>query len=672
MKAAVRCLTSSDGIEILSVKRLPIRVLAPLLFGIPVLIVGVWLSMTWNRQSQKAVTQLAEQSIDEIHRTTSDKIADVLSIPVQVCQVNKHLVTSKALPLDDLAAWRPTFVHESKTFDMLSAVSWGGADGRTVWVSRYADGSTYWAIKSDSSSELMEEWQLNSDGEVLQDTRNQFEFRLQTRPWFETPRDAKRPTWSDPYVWVGGGSDVETTLGISYGIPLYHADRSLMGIVDADYSLNDLSRYLGELKIGKTGMAFMLTSDRKLLATSDGTKIISLEGNQLPATESENPKIQAAARFLESQDSQYDVSTNINVDGEVFYLHASQVGREVGLDWQLLTIVPEDDFVGDINAEFARSWIISLVAVVLAVGLGLIAAQWLVRPLTNIGDSVRRIGQGDLETRLDIQHAPEYTHLAAEINKMAEGLQDRLRMQKSLSLAMEVQRNLLPSESPQIKGLDIAGHSTYCDETGGDYYDFLDVGGTDEDTAVLVIGDVMGHGVAAALLMATARGILRSRCAVPGSLADFLNHLNEMLVIDTNGERFMTMLLITLSAKKDTIRWASAGHGPPIIYTPKDGRFPELDGGGLPLGLMEGEEYAEYWQPNIHAGTVILATTDGLEETMNEAGEQFGKERLQELIRDNAEKTSEEISQIIRQALVGYRGAGSQDDDLTFVVAKVL
>ncbi len=655
----------------MSVTRLPIRVLAPLLFGVPVLMVGVWLSLTWNRQSHEAVTQLAEQSIDEIHRTTAGKIADVLSIPVQVCQINKHLVTTRALPPDDLASWRPTFVRESKTFDMLSAVSYGGADGRTVWVSRYADGSTYWAIKNDSSSEMMEEWKLNSDGEVLQASRNSFEFRLESRPWFQTPRNAKRPSWSHPYVWVGGGDGDETTLGISYGIPLYHADRSLMGVVDADYSLTDLSNYLGKLQIGKTGMAFMLSSDGKLLATSDGTEIISSQGSQLPAAECDNPKILAAVKYLDENVSGGDIATHIDLNGQTFYLHASEVGREVGLDWQLLTIVPEDDFVGDIQAEFARSWIISLVAVLLAVGLGLVAARWLVQPLTSISNSVRRIGQGDLDTRLDIQHAPEYTHLATEINKMAEGLQDRLRMQKSLSLAMEVQRNLLPSESPQIKGLDIAGHSTYCDETGGDYYDFLDVGGTDEDTAVLVIGDVMGHGVAAALLMATARGILRSRCAVPGSLADFLNHLNDMLVVDTNGERFMTMLLITMSAKKDTIRWASAGHGPPIVYTPHDDKFPELDGGGLPLGLMEGEEYAEYWQPNIQPGTVILATTDGLEETMNEAGEQFGKQRLEELVRANAAKSSEEISQIIRQALVGYRGSGSQDDDLTFVVAKV-
>jgi serine phosphatase RsbU (regulator of sigma subunit) len=94
-----------------------------------------------------------------------------------------------------------------------------------------------------------------------------------------------------------------------------------------------------------------------------------------------------------------------------------------------------------------------------------------------------------------------------------------MRLRHSLALAQEVQQNLLPSGTPNIKGLDIAGHATYCDETGGDYYDFLKIAGQPDTTAAIVVGDVVGHGVAAAMLMATARGILLSRCRTPGSLA---------------------------------------------------------------------------------------------------------------------------------------------------------
>ena len=184
-------------------------------------------------------------------------------------------------------------------------------------------------------------------------------------------------------------------------------------------------------------------------------------------------------------------------------------------------------------------------------------------------------------------------------------------MRKSLSLAMEVQRNLLPSESPSFRGLDITGHSTYCDETGGDYYDFLDVIDADEDSAVIAVGDVMGHGVAAAMLMATARGILRSRCSVRGSLSDFLVHLNSMLVPDTGGYRFMTMLLMTVNGRTREIRWSSAGHGAPLVYDPVEDAFVELEGASLPLGLVAGTEYEEYVHQGLPPGSLLLVATDG-------------------------------------------------------------
>jgi sigma-B regulation protein RsbU (phosphoserine phosphatase) len=134
----------------------------------------------------------------------------------------------------------------------------------------------------------------------------------------------------------------------------------------------------------------------------------------------------------------------------------------------------------------------------------------------------------------------------------------------------------------------------------------------------------------------------------------------------------MTMLLITLSAKRDELRWASAGHGPPIVYDPVSDAFPPLEGGGLPLGIEAAADYSEYGQPGIGSGTIILASTDGLTETMNQKGELFGEDRLLDLLRVNANKRASEISEAIRESLAEYRGPVAQDDDLTFVVAKVL
>ncbi|MEZ6069066.1 MAG: SpoIIE family protein phosphatase [Pirellulales bacterium] len=678
------------------ISRVPITVVAPLVVGVPVLVVGVWLSVMWNQQSRDAVTQLADRNIEQIQAMAATKVADELSIPLRICQLNEHLITSGALDPADLASWRPTLVREADAFDMLSAISGGSADGRTAWVSRYADGSFYWAVKDDPTQSEMSEWRVNvdrsddniaddesadeesgddesGDSDLAAEPSSTFDFDLFSRPWYQAPRDARRPTWSEPYVWVGGVDSAGTTLGISYGIPLYDDAGGLLGVIDADFSLNDLSTFLRSIEIGKTGMAVLMTGDNKLLAASSDVPLVDDAGERIDALASSDPVIVAAAKFAEEQtDDKSAGHSEIVVDGNVHFIRASSVGDRLGLDWTLLTIIPEQDSVADIEAEFRRSWIASLAGVALALMVGLVAARWLVAPLVKVVTAVRRIGQGDLETRVEIHHAPEYMKLAEEINEMTVGLQDRLRMRESLSLAMEVQKNLLPSESPSVKRLDIAGHSTYCDETGGDYYDFLDVSGADDETAVIAVGDVMGHGVAAAMLMATARGILRSRCSVPGSLADFLSHLNEMLVPDTQGERFMTMLLITVSATRDELRWASAGHGPPMIYDADADRFLDIDGGGLPLGLFDEAEYDEYVESGVKAGFIILAATDGVCETKGEDGELFGNERLERLVRQHARRTSDEISEAIRDAVAQFRGPSGQDDDVTFVIAKVV
>ncbi|MGP1257265.1 MAG: PP2C family protein-serine/threonine phosphatase, partial [Kiloniellales bacterium] len=424
-------------------------------------------------------------------------------------------------------------------------------------------------------------------------------------------------------------------------------------------------------EVGQTGVAALLDRNGALLAVSNDTPVTTRDGDRIAAADAADWRLAEAAQRLGEGHVVEDRHAEMLIAGEPHLTLASSIGGGVGLDWTLLTVIPERDFTAAIDAGFRRSSIASAVAVALAAAVGVLAARWLVAPLLTIVRGVRRIGQGDLDTEVAIRHAPEYEGLASEINEMTAGLRDRMRMRESLSLAMEVQRNLLPSDSPSVRGLDIAGHSTYCDETGGDYYDFLDVSDADENAAVVAIGDVMGHGVAAAMLMATARGILRSRASVPGSLADFLDHLNEMLVADTQGMRFMTMQLMTIDATRREIRWASAGHGAPIVYDAATDSFPEYEGWGLPLGIMAGESYREHVERGLAPGSIILAATDGLWETKGEDKSLFGMDRLRDLLRTNAKRSSAEISEAIRDALAEHRGAAAQDDDLTFVVIRV-
>ena len=342
------------------------------------------------------------------------------------------------------------------------------------------------------------------------------------------------------------------------------------------------------------------------------------------------------------------------------------------MNWLTVTVVPERDFLDEVYALGRRSLYFGVAAVLATLLLGVALASISVRPILELVTHVRRIGAGNLDDQLHLDYSPEFVQLSEEINPMTDGLRDRMRVRHSLALAMKVQQALLPSTTPKLDGLDISGHSTYCDETGGDYYDFLDVAGLSEKSVSIALGDVMGHGVAAAMLMATARGVLRSRCQEPGSLSELLNHMNRMLVEDTGGERFMTMLLLTIDMETHKMRWSSAGHEAPILYDGERGVFVELQAeGSLPLGPFEEANYEEYCVDDIRSGQIYIISTDGLWEAHNEQDEQFGKGRLHDLLRRLADCSAYEIGHRIRAELVAFRGQSRPDDDVTFVIVKV-
>src|SRR5262249_54138774 len=157
-----------------------------------------------------------------------------------------------------------------------------------------------------------------------------------------------------------------------------------------------------------------------------------------------------------------------------------------------------------------KSLILGAIAVLVTLVLGIWIALWLLKPIVAVVTHARRVGAGELEARITRRDYQEVSQLSTALNEMADGLQDRMRLRHALSLAMEVQQSLLPRGTPRVHGLDVAARSKYCDETGGDYYDYLEVEGMGPNRLLIALGDVMGHGIAAAMLMATARGILRS------------------------------------------------------------------------------------------------------------------------------------------------------------------
>ncbi|NMC48454.1 MAG: PP2C family protein-serine/threonine phosphatase, partial [Desulfovibrio sp.] len=264
----------------------------------------------------------------------------------------------------------------------------------------------------------------------------------------------------------------------------------------------------------------------------------------------------------------------------------------------------------------------------------------------------------------------ELAELGGIFNDMAPQLADRVRMRESLELAMEVQHRLLPKAPPRVPGLDMAALSIYCDETGGDYYDFFTFTGKKSGRLGVVVGDVTGHGVGAALLMATARALLRPRAEEGGTPGEVMAGVNRDLTLDTMGTgRFMTLFYLEIDQATHRLAWARAGHDPALLYDPRSGTFLELDGRGVPLGVVEDASYEDKSATGVPAGAMLVIGSDGIWETRGPDGEMFGKDRLRDIVRDKAAAGSKAVLEAVVQALDDFRGDCPQEDDVTLVVA---
>ena len=260
----------------------------------------------------------------------------------------------------------------------------------------------------------------------------------------------------------------------------------------------------------------------------------------------------------------------------------------------------------------------------------------------------------------------------AAIGKMVF-VTDMTEHKKTLALAGKVQRSLLPHRNPRIDGLDISGKNVPCNEIGGDYFDFFWDPDTPGSPLTVVVGDITGHGVDSALLMATARAFLRMRASQGGTIKEIVTEMNRHLTEDVyDTGNFMTLFYLTIDAGKKCIEWIRAGHDPAWLFDPEHGSVEELKGPGLAIGIDRNFAYQTNRKTGLKTGQVIVVGTDGLWEGHNKSGKMFGKHRLKEIIRKNAAYSAETISDKIFQAYTHFIQGTQPEDDVTLVTVKLI
>jgi serine phosphatase RsbU (regulator of sigma subunit) len=304
------------------------------------------------------------------------------------------------------------------------------------------------------------------------------------------------------------------------------------------------------------------------------------------------------------------------------------------------------------------------------------ALVWVIDDLVNAQSYARlTIPIWNLATKLLILVV--FGHIGARFRDAVE--REKMVVQESarreMAIAKDVQELLFPDVIPRLDTLTFSVHCLPAQEIGGDYYDFIPL---DSRRLAIVVADVAGKGVAAALLMARLQGLVRSTAVELGAqVTDFVTTLNQEMMLRT-GRSYVTLFYACYDDETRELRYSNAGHPPPLLVRAPNGtndEFPErvalLESGGPVIGLLPNAVFQES-SVRLGQGDVLTFYTDGISETTNTKDEEFGDERLRQTLLAHADLAPAELQERIFKELDAFRGAAPQHDDMTLVIAKAV
>ena len=309
----------------------------------------------------------------------------------------------------------------------------------------------------------------------------------------------------------------------------------------------------------------------------------------------------------------------------------------------------------------------------LAIALAVSKAKSLTDPITSLIHAGRQLAAGDYEARVQVTADDELGQLGQVFNDIGPQLRERETMKESLQLAGAVQKSLLPKQTPDLECFDVAGQCLYCDETGGDYYDFIDLSDIHPQKCSVVLGDVSGHGVGAALLMASVRGIMHSEIKHSAcDLVKLLDSINQQVIEDTEDDRFVTLFHGILDDRNRSFIWSSAGHEPAYWYHMAENTFEELPNTGMPIGVIPDAVFDQAGPITPQSGDLIIIGTDGIWEARDEHDAFFGKEPFFKTIQEHAQATAQQLCAAVIDEVAAFVGPGDRTDDITLIVIKAV
>ncbi|MCK5685607.1 SpoIIE family protein phosphatase [bacterium] len=637
------------------------------------------LVIVWNtyKNNSNAVLSLSDDLMGKVTEIVVFKTGNYMEPAATVTRFTASIpsiLENGIIGNDDLENYSIKVLKYYKQYAMFN---FGDEKGNFVMLKKMNDGTIATKIINRNNDPVTVTWKYrNVVGKVIKNEVLPYDnYDPRLRPWYIGAKKTGDAYWTDPYVFF-----TDKKIGVSASYPVFSKNKDFLGVIGIDIDLDLISKFLKKLRIGKTGAVILINNSDQIFAYRDVSKIIRKDGDKFrPVNVNEFEEEWIKQAVLNHKKSNVD-KFNYKFNGKKYIASLSKISESFGNDWKIVVVVPEDDFLGPLRKTNKLTVGFAFMILLFGVVIATMISKRVSRPIMYLTENIRKLGQGDLDVKLDVGSQMETAQLALAFNKMSDDLTLHIqelkkstakneRFKTELDIAAKLQRSLLPVESPDIKNFDIAGTSIPALEVGGDYYGYINFS---ENELGVGIGDAAGKGLGAAMFVASCRAANMAISMKTQDLPTILEITNNLLVKDAeNNYMFVTFFASILHSKERAITYSNAGHNPPILIRADSQKIEELTEGGIVMGIFKDSQY-EAVKIQLEVGDLLFYFTDGVIEAKSPENEFFGKEYLIKLLKENMEKSASEILSLIKSEVFKFTDIAEQFDDVTMIVVKVV
>ena len=512
---------------------------------------------------------------------------------------------------------------------------------------------------------------LRNDGEILTTQEGNEHYEYFYMDWYQLCKLLDRPVWTEPFIDYNPEDIYSKDMIASYCKPIKDKSGKYVGTISVDLSLTWLSNTISAVKPYPHSYSIMIGQGGTFFVHPDSTKLFF----HTIFTETLEPEDTALTALGHAMQRGEEGMRQLVIDGQESYVFYKPLGNT---GWSVAIVCPESDIFGAFN-RLRRAVTIAVLAgllLLLLVSIQIITRE--LKPLRRLADQAGIIAKGNFDEalpesgrvdeigQLSQSFSDMQRSLAGYIEELKQTTAQKASIESELKVASDIQMSMVPRIFPAFPNrpdIDLYASMTPAKEVGGDLYDFF----VQDERLYFCVGDVSGKGIPASLFMAVTRNLFRIVAQQGRSPEEIATQINLILSHDNEQNMFVTMFIGCADLKTGHLDYCNCGHNAPLI----DGQFMKLQYTNRPIGIWEEGGFIGESIDDIR-GRQMLIYTDGLNEAENPQKQLFGEHRLQELMAGALSLNSEQVIEMLQEAVERHRDGAAPNDDLTLLCLKLI